>query len=386
MHKFLIWGTGYWAEYLMPITRRITSDINAKIIGFVDNNRAKTGNSYMGLPVYSAEKVHSLSFDMIYIYAYADNFETIHRQIVEDLHIPSHKVGSASDLVFLAQKHRRESMTVRQTRKSMIYDCFPFFNEVEILHIRMDLLADVVDRFVIVEMNRDHRGREKPYNFLKVQDEFAQYKDRIIYVQPQNIPAFKGIGDWTLENFQRNCITMGLSDAEPEDIICVSDCDELINPDILKRLKEQEHGYSQEPMTKILDIGALALEQEYYCYFFNCRLRKKQNTSLIIKYKNLIEPHAIRTVKDLLPFIKNGGWHLTYFGGLEKVRLKTDSIVEGTPVTDEDILRRMEQGLDPYGREGEYFDADFLDKDDISIPNVDKLIEKYPQFYHEVGK
>jgi len=386
MDKILVWGTGNCANFLMKSTKKLVDMFNIEIIGFIDNNNDKIGKTFYDKPIYSPQNIKNLPFDSILIYAWDGNFNytKIYKQLVEDMNIPSHKIGSFAELVFEAQKRQRESLNVRQTRTPVIYDCFPFFNEREILHIRMETLSPFVDYFVIVEMNQDHRGKSKPYNFLKIANEFSEYRDKIIYVQPENIPAFSGIGDWTLENFQRNCITLGLGSAEPEDIICISDCDEIINPKILTALRKQQYNYHMEPMTKILETGALALEQTYFCYFFNCRLRYKQNTSLIVKYKNLIEPNIIREAKNFLPHIKDGGWHLTYFGGLERVKIKIKSIVEGTPVSDEDMSYRIKKGLDPYGREGEIFDTDFLKKEEIDIPNIEKYIEQYPQFYHEI--
>lgn len=119
-----------------------------------------------------------------------------------------------------------------------VYDCFSFFNEIDLLEIRLLLLNDIVDKFVIVELNKTHRGEDKKYNFPEYKDRFQPYRDKIIYIQPEEVPVYKGAGDWTIENFQRNCIMRGLHNCEPEDMIIISDLDEIPNPYILKNLSQ----------------------------------------------------------------------------------------------------------------------------------------------------
>ncbi len=64
----------------------------------------------------------------------------------------------------------------------MIYDCFPFFNEVELLKLRFKELYDVVDCFVIVEAAETHQGVAKPFYLLENKDQFAQYWDKVIHI------------------------------------------------------------------------------------------------------------------------------------------------------------------------------------------------------------
>ncbi len=107
----------------------------------------------------------------------------------------------------------------------------------------------------------------------------------------------------------------------------------------------------------------------------------RKNTTTIVKYKNLINPQVIRDVMNCLPYIDYGGWHLTYFGGVDRIRTKMASIVEGGDVSDETILERITSATDIYGRVGDEFELDFLSLEEISIPNINKWIERYPQFY-----
>ena len=104
-----------------------------------------------------------------------------------------------------------------------VYDCFTFYNEFELLELRLQALWDVVDCFVIVEANRKHNGEPKIFNFWEQQADFKEFlpKIRFIPADLSNVP-FSGAGDWSIENAQRNAIMNGLDDAQPDDLIMSS--------------------------------------------------------------------------------------------------------------------------------------------------------------------
>jgi len=104
-----------------------------------------------------------------------------------------------------------------------IYDCFTFYNETDLLEIRLAELYNKVDHFVIVESNQTFTNRAKPWNLDLVR--FAQYADKIIYVQVTDMPNSSNA--WDNEHFQRDAILRGLTDAAADDIIMVSDVDEI---------------------------------------------------------------------------------------------------------------------------------------------------------------
>lgn len=92
----------------------------------------------------------------------------------------------------------------------MIYDCFTFFNEIELLRLRLNLLAPVVDKFVIVEADKTQRGVSKQFNFESIKNEFYEkFSDKIIYIKVTDCPVLKDSKDWAIEYFQRNAIMGG---------------------------------------------------------------------------------------------------------------------------------------------------------------------------------
>ena len=96
-----------------------------------------------------------------------------------------------------------------------IYDCFSYLDEDLLLEIRLNILDKYVDYFVIVEGNKTWQNNNKKLRFdIK---KFENFKNKIIYVPVNDMPD--GENPWVRENFQRNCISRGLLNSSPEDII-----------------------------------------------------------------------------------------------------------------------------------------------------------------------
>ena len=115
-----------------------------------------------------------------------------------------------------------------------IYDCFQFFNEENILDLRLNILDEHVDFFVIVESTTDHQGNEKKLNFDI--NKYKKFQKKIIYIVVEDtLDAIKKphLGQNSLvERHQRNSITRGLKNCSNEDLIIISDVDEI--PDLNK--------------------------------------------------------------------------------------------------------------------------------------------------------
>ena len=195
----------------------------------------------------------------------------------------------------------------------MIYDCCCFFNENELLELRLNTLDEVVDKFVIVESNRTFAGKPKPQNFET--ERFASFKDKIIYVFIENMPPF--IDPWQYENYQRNYILEVLKNenATDNDIIIISDLDEIASVEAIKQYKKNPNG-----------IVGLSLK------FYNGYLNLFNETETpwlkarILSYKdfNITKPLSPTDVRfaRMSYIIKNAGWHFSYMGGVERIMEK----------------------------------------------------------------
>lgn len=297
----------------------------------------------------------------------------------------------------------------------MIYDCFTFFNEIELLKIRMNILNDVVDKFVIVEADKTLRGVPKAFNFEKIKAEFDnEYPDKIIYIKATNCPVLENSKDWAIEYFQRNSIMGGGYNCKAEDVIMISDIDEIPNPNILKNL----HDYTVIPINKsknnkkihlkqmfsllgenkkflksntldyFLKYMSVALEQDLFYYYFNNKANQKWYGTVLCKYKNLRIPQQLRNRREIMPYVKNAGWHFSYMGGIEQVKLKLSSIIEGDNFklppqffSENDYINFcLDNGKDVFGRKELSFH--FIDLKEIELPKIDEIKELYPVLFH----
>ena len=112
-----------------------------------------------------------------------------------------------------------------------IYDCFQFFDEEHILDLRLNILNEFVDFFVIAESTTNHQGKEKKLNFDL--NKFKKFSKKIIYiVVDDTVEAIKKPHLWgesLVEQHQRNSITRGLNKCHENDLIILSDVDEIPN-------------------------------------------------------------------------------------------------------------------------------------------------------------
>lgn len=107
----------------------------------------------------------------------------------------------------------------------MIYDCFLFNDELDLLELRLKFLDKSVDKFVLVESARTLSGQAKPLHFRENRQRYAAYLSKII---PLEAPV-NDMPPWDYEIFQRNYCKQGLQDCQADDIIFISDADEILN-------------------------------------------------------------------------------------------------------------------------------------------------------------
>src|SRR5687767_9061046 len=114
----------------------------------------------------------------------------------------------------------------------MLFDCFTFFNELELLEIRLHELSDVVDFFVLAESHTTFSGRPKSLYYEESKRRFSDYQDRIIHVVSSDLETDDA---WAREEHQRNSLLHGLRNCLPDDIVMVSDVDEIPKREAVKR-------------------------------------------------------------------------------------------------------------------------------------------------------
>ena len=118
----------------------------------------------------------------------------------------------------------------------MLVDCFTYFNEKELLELRVKLLKDHVDGFIIADANRTHRGDPKEFTAVNTIRELGlpEEKIQILHVE---LPDFETIKDpWIRERGQRDAIGVGLHMLPDDAVFIISDCDEIVNPEYLPEI------------------------------------------------------------------------------------------------------------------------------------------------------
>ena len=237
-----------------------------------------------------------------------------------------------------------------------IYDCFQFFNEEHIVDLRLNILNKFVDTFVIVESTVNHQGQNKKLNFdIR---KFSKFKNKINYIvvddTPKDIIKSHTGGESLVEQHQRNSLIKGLKEASDNDLVILSDVDEI--PDLNKLKEFDKNKYA-------------VFSQKMFMYKLNLLNLGENNWhgSKICLKKNLKSPQWLRNLKfKKYPFwrldkprniqiIKDGGWHFAYLHTAENISRKIKSFAHGEfnkkNLTDEkEIQKRIENKEDIFNR------------------------------------
>ena len=284
-----------------------------------------------------------------------------------------------------------------------IYDCFMYYDEDLLLDIRLNTLNKYVKKFIITEAVYTHNGTKKKLNFdLK---NFGKFKDKIDYIivdkEPPNILQKKEtdtkerkdekliLNGMARDNFQRENLKRGLSDISDEDLILISDLDEIPNLDVLH--------------SNYVDKNIIIFEQKMFYYKFNLLFNNfKWFGTKGTKKKNFISPQWIRNIKNkIYPFwrldamfskkkysnvsiIKNGGWHFTCIRSPKDLERKMLNFAhhyefEQSGINLDDLKKLMKNKVIMYKhnadqKEDKWSGGSKLEKIDVSIlPDYIKL-------------
>lgn len=242
----------------------------------------------------------------------------------------------------------------------MIYDCFLFFNEFELLEVRLNTLSEYVDKFVLIESGHTFQGQEKPLWYRVNQSQFDRFANRIIHVNVDlgttlNDRSYQG--GWDREHATRMAIARVLADRPRDDIVLLSDIDEI--PDL--------RGWSPE------DVPCVWWHRLFY-YYVNleccqsdgrsCRWKGTVAAPLGTffedpkiqgdgqKFRDWRHYDVRRVIEDTC-----GGWHFSYLGGTQRIIEKINAFAHAellshaTPENvDRAITEGWKEGIDLFNR------------------------------------
>ena len=225
-----------------------------------------------------------------------------------------------------------------------VYDCFMYVDEDVVLDLRLNYLSKYIDRFIIVESLFTHSGQKRKLNFDI--NKYEKFKEKITYLildhEPADIQKVNDKDDQNTKNskyilngmrrdfYQRNFIMNGLKESKDNDIILISDLDEIPKLDTvaIKEIKEK----------------FIFFKQKMFYYKFNlCSKSINWTGTRGCKKKYLKSPQWLRNIKDRsypfwrldiifsenkysdIKFINDGGWHFSYIKSAEEIEKKLKS-------------------------------------------------------------
>jgi len=225
-----------------------------------------------------------------------------------------------------------------------IFDCFTYYNEEDLLKIRLEILDKYVDYFVIVEANKTFTGRIKDFFFKNPPEWIKKWLHKILVISVDFPDTCET--SWDREYYQRNEIKNFLDkvSVDEDDLIIISDVDEIWNSQVINNL--------------IYKYIPVRLDVKQYFWNFHWKVPDHCNEGArpVVCRKTHMQSRTPQELRSMnLPVVPNGGWHFSFFGEKEKVKNKIESFAHTEYNLDiyksyESILYRIENGIDPFDR------------------------------------
>ncbi|ALH23085.1 Multiple type acyltransferase domains containing protein [Chrysochromulina ericina virus CeV-01B] len=275
--------------------------------------------------------------------------------------------GPDADWCFI--NTQRSDLMYKQQPK--IIDCFIFYNELDLLTYRLNILNDVVDYFVLVESTHTFVGKEKPLFYQENKQLFEKFNHKIIHIIVDDFPHkypnidFEKKEQWNNEKFQRNCISRGIDKLElnNQDIIIIADVDEIPKIELLENIK-----YNKMNINEVK-----ALQMDFYYYNLHSKLDHYTDVTRILPY--YIYQNINMTIDDLRfkyykNFINNAGWHLSYFGDENFIKNKIENFAHqelniNLFTNQEKIQNRIKNTQDLFDRPTKLIHINIEDNDNL---------------------
>jgi len=255
-----------------------------------------------------------------------------------------------------------------------IYDVITFFNELDLLELRMEILDPYVDFFVVNESNTTFSGNYKPLYFLENMSKFNKFQHKIIhYVFDEDTSK---MDQWERESAQRNgSINVLNRYCVDDDIVFFGDVDEIPNFENINL----ENVYQPDKL--------FVCHQDFYYYYFNTLFTDSTQPNnfwegtRFCSYE-LLKQNSIDSLRnvnsdfnknnlDKVVDLNNTGWHFSFLGNADKIKYKIESYSHqemNIPVVKENIQKNINELRDPFFRRN------------VNIHKVDMTLETHPKY------
>lgn len=258
-----------------------------------------------------------------------------------------------------------------------IYDGFTFFNELDLLELRFEELYDTVDYFILVESDHSFTNIPKPYHFEENKERYARFMDKVIHIK---LKSNKHSDPWINEHEQRNGITEGAVNAASEDIIFISDLDEIPRPSILK-------------IARKIKRDVFAFKIPFFYFKLNFASTYTYETLILGVTKEILSKYWPRDIRGHRHIIRDfckqnnfscaefhhAGWHFGYLGDNEFLRVKMKSFSHANEM-DLRYIESYDLNTELYNGNPHRF---FVKVDDYFPQTVLNNREKYSKYIEE---
>ena len=302
----------------------------------------------------------------------------------------------------------------------MVFDCIPFFNEIDILKLRLNILSPYVDKFIIEEATVTFSGEKKELCFDKNREKFKEFLDKIVYIVVGDTPV--SITTHERDYYQKNKLLDALKkeSAGDEDIIIFGDVDEIPDPKALTTLKKsfdrnKVYHFAQRNFYGFLNMeevsgSLLSITGDFPNIpadkrkWLGTKATSMQNIPKegIVRLRDIIKATDERSVR-----IDNGGWHFSYMGGehetnpAKRIGVKVQAAAHQEYNDREIIAETMDRlvlGQDIFGRDArferveiddsypEYIRNNIAEYDYLVMPKITAASKLYHKLDITVGR
>ena len=209
----------------------------------------------------------------------------------------------------------------------MIIDCFTFFNELDLLEVRLAEMSPAVDKFVLAEAPFTFQGQPKPLIFAENRPRFRRFLSRINHTIVEDIPTRTDA--WSRERHQRNALRRALAEVPPDATILISDVDEILRPSaIIEASRRQAFCFFELDLRLYyLDLRSVPWIKAYAApkYYIDAM---EDLTTPRFEERDYLRAQGMNPEMHELA---DAGWHLSWTGGIDRILTKLNAFSHTEP-------------------------------------------------------
>lgn len=215
----------------------------------------------------------------------------------------------------------RDLRGARADGDHVIHDVCLFWNELDVLELRLRELDSLVDRFVVIQGTETFAGTPKPLALDVTAPRWAPWAGRLKTVTTPTLPPTAG--RWDREGAARDMALVALADAAPDDLVLYSDLDEIPDAEVVRRY-----------LPSVTDTTWVGFRPPVFYYYLNLQSSELWSAIALTSVATLrtLGPRRLRDLRHSPPILgprNAGGWHVTWLGGVAQMQAKLSAWPHG---------------------------------------------------------